>query len=83
MLTVEYAKDPVWNSDDGQQICLTVKFSEFQEEMPFTATSFDVMPYGVDLYNRAKAGEFGGVAPYVAPNTPAEDQPTVVGAQTL
>jgi hypothetical protein len=83
MLTVEYAKDASWNSADEEQICLTVKFEEFQEEIPFTATSFDSMPYGVELYNRAKAGEFGDIAPYVAPFTPAEDQPTTVGAQTL
>lgn len=83
MFTLEYAKDPFWNSDDGEQICLTVKFEEFNEEMPFTATSFDTMPYGVDLFNRAKAGEFGVVAPYVAPNVAAPDQPQTQGAQTL
>lgn len=83
MLTVQYAKDPFWSSDNGQQITLTVKFKEFEEELPFTATSFDVMPYGVDLYNRAKAGEFGDIAPYVASPEPPESQPTVTGAQTL
>lgn len=85
MLTVEYAKDPAWNSDDGQQILLTVKFEEFNEEMPFNATSFDPMPYGVDLYNRAKAGEFGVVAPYVplVSVSAAQDQPQTQGAQTL
>lgn len=86
MFTLEYAKDPVWNSDDGQQILLTVKFEEFNEEMPFTATSYDTMAHGVDLYNRAKAGEFGVIAPYV-PYVPsaaaAPDQPQTQGAQTL
>jgi len=81
MLTIQYAKDPFWNSADGQQICLTVKFEEFNEEMPFNATIFDSMAYGVELYNRAKAGEFGPVAPYVPPET--YQQPTVNGAQTL
>lgn len=72
MLTLEYAKNPVWNSDDGQQIVLIVKWEEFSEEMPFNATAFDPMPYGVDLYNRAKTGEFGEIAPYVPfePSTP-------------
>jgi hypothetical protein len=81
MLTVQYAKNPIWNSDDGQQILITVKFEEFNEEMPFNATSFDNMPYGVDLYNRAKAGEFGLVSPYVPPEH--LPQPVVNGAQTL
>jgi hypothetical protein len=29
------------------------------------------MPYGVDIYNRAQAGEFGTVAAYVAPEITA------------
>jgi hypothetical protein len=82
MLTLKYAKDPIWNSDDGQQIFLIVKWEEFNEEHPFNATSFDSMPYGVDLYNRAKAGEFGAIAAYVPPPEP-EPQPVTTGSQTL
>ena len=70
MFTLEYAKDPVWNNSEKTFILLTVKWEEFQEEMPFGAASYDPEPYGVDLYNRAKAGEFGVVAPYVAPIEP-------------
>jgi hypothetical protein len=84
MFTLEYAKDPVWNNEDGTAIHLTVKWVEFNEEMPFGATSYDPESYGVDLYNRAKAGEFGKVAPYVAPIIPAIDfQPTSTGTQTI
>ena len=50
--------------------------------MPFGATSYDPMPHGVDLYNRAKAGEFGEVALYIA-QTVAEDQPNTTGSQDL
>jgi hypothetical protein len=74
MFTLEYAKDPVWNDDTGQSILLTVKWEEFNEEMPFGACSYDPMPHGVDLYNRAKAGEFGAVAPYVPPPEPIPPQ---------
>lgn len=74
MFTLEYAKDPVWNDDTGQSILLTVKWEEFNEEMPFGACSYDPMPHGVDLYNRAKAGEFGEVAPYVPPPEPIPPQ---------
>lgn len=35
--------------------------------IPFTASPHDVEDHGRDLYVRAKAGEFGLVAPYVAP----------------
>lgn len=81
MFTLEYAKNPEYISNDGQQIFLIVKFEEIGEELPFNATSFDPMPHGVDLWQRATAGEFGPVAPYVAPPEPT--QPTVNGAQTL
>jgi hypothetical protein len=60
---------------------LIVKWEEFNEEMPFGATTYDPEQYGVDLYNRAKAGEFGEVAPYVAP--PVTTQPTTTGSQEL
>jgi hypothetical protein len=81
MLTLQYAKNLIWNSDDKQQIFLIVKWAEFNEEHPFNATSFDSMEYGVNLYNRAKAGEFGVIAPYVPPPEPV--QPTTQGSQNL
>ena len=55
-------------------------FEEFDEELPFTATSYDPMPHGVDLYNRAKAGEFGVIAEYVPPPV---IQPTTEGTQEI
>lgn len=80
MFTLEYAKDPVYNNEEGTAIFLIVKWEEFNEEMPFGATTWDPEPWGVDLFNRAKAGEFGPVAPYV------QQQPleiTTSGTQTL
>jgi hypothetical protein len=77
MFTLQYAKDPVYNNSARTAIILTVKWEEFNEEMPFGATSFDPEPWGVDLFNRAVAGEFGEVAPFVAPITPTIDfEPT-------
>ena len=81
MFTIEYAKNPVYGSEDGNTISLIVKFNEFNEEVPFGATSFDPMPYGRDIYNRAKAEEFGPVSPYVPP--PPIEQPKTSGTQTL
>ena len=67
MLTIEYAKDPVYSSPDLQTIELIVKFVEFSEEMPFGATPFDPMPYGLELYNNALAGNYGPIVSYVPP----------------
>jgi len=76
MFTLKYAKDPIWNSDDGQQIHLTVRFEEINEDLPFNATSFDPEPHGRDLFERAKAGEFGEIATYVAPETLTQSNTT-------
>ena len=74
MLTIEYAKNPSYSDADGQTIDLIVKFYEMASEMPFGATPFDPMPYGVELYNNAKAGLYGPIAPFVpfVPPTPPE-----------
>jgi hypothetical protein len=81
MLTIEYAKNPVYGSVDGQTIDLIVKFEELDAEIGFGATSFDPMPYGVELYNNAVAGLYGPIAPFVPPTEP--EQPSSSGTQTL
>lgn len=86
MLTIEYAKDPKAVNAENTLIDLTVKFVEIVDEFPFTATPFDVEPYGVELYNNAIAGQYGEVAPYVPPTPPPEpvlqEQPTTTGTKT-
>ena len=82
MFTLEYANTPVYGNVEGTNIQLIVKWAEFNEEGRYLAASYDCMPHGVDLFNRAKAGEFGEVAPYVA-QTVAEDQPSTTGSQDL
>lgn len=83
MFTLEYANTPVYGNVEGTNIQLIVKWAEFNEEMPFGATSYDPMSYGVDLYNRAKAGEFGQIAPFVPVPLNSEGQPTTTGSQDL
>ena len=83
MLTIESATSPVYMNADGTSIDLQVKFAEFDEVLGFTATSYDTVPHGVELYNRAVAGEFGPIADYIPVPIPTEPQPTTVGAQTL
>ena len=82
MFTLEYAKNPAYSDTTGNCIILTVKWAEFLEEHSFGATSYDIMAHGVDLYHRAKAGEFGEIVPYESP-APAPNQPQTQGAQTL
>lgn len=66
-MNLEYAKDPVWANTEQNQIDLTIKWVEISEELPFTASPNDVEEYGRTLFASAVAGDFGPVAPYVAP----------------
>lgn len=80
MPTVQYAKDPFYNDPNNETILLTVKFIEFNEEIPFTATPYDNMDYGRQLYEQAKNGDFGPVKSwnenpsYVPPTLESEKQ---------
>lgn len=79
MLTIVSASNPVWANANQTQIDLQVQFEEFPNEiLPFTADPNDVMPYGVVLFNNAKAGMYGVVAEYVVPT-----QPVTTGIKTV
>lgn len=81
MLTIEFATNPIYATQDNTCITLQVKFVEFEDIMPFGATPYDPMPYGVELYNLAVAGEFGVIEPFAIPANAI--QPTTTGSQTL
>lgn len=66
-LTIESAYGPKWESFSNDSILLNVKFVGFEEHLPFTATPSDTEAHGVGLFNRAVAGEFGPIAPFVPP----------------
>lgn len=59
--TIEYVKNLKFVNSEKTAIDVIVKFKEFDDELPFTATSYDPMPYGVELYNRILSGEFGEI----------------------
>jgi hypothetical protein len=82
MFTLEYAKYPFYQTKDHSCICITVKWAEFNEEMPFGATATDVEAHGRDLYNKIIAGEFGEIGVYTPPAS-APNQPNTQGTQTL
>lgn len=83
MLTVKNAHSPKYVTPDNLVIELQVTFEEFGDTvLPFGAMADDVEAHGRDLHARAVAGEFGEIAPYVAPVS-APNQPQTQGAQTL
>jgi hypothetical protein len=77
MLTIESATNPEYSTADGSYIVLQVKFAEFDEIMPFGATPYDPHAYGVELYNRALAGEFGQIAGYDPVKYPPPPAPSI------
>lgn len=48
-------------------IILTVKFPSLPDEVVFCASPNDIESHGRELFERATAGEFGDIAPYVEP----------------
>ena len=71
-MQLEYAKDPRWANAAQTLIDLIIKWDEYPEELPFTANPDDVVDYGRQIYAAAAAGQYGPVAPYVAPVATAD-----------
>ncbi|RMO78708.1 phage tail protein [Pseudomonas syringae group genomosp. 3] len=64
MNTVSNARNPRWADQAHTSIVLWVIFEETKDlygEVPFAASADDPEPHGVELFNRAIAGEFGEI----------------------
>lgn len=63
--TYTTVSNPQWLNSTQTQIGLYVNFDHLAEESVFfTADPNDIEPHGVELYNRAVAGDFGTIASY-------------------
>ena len=65
-MQLEYAKNPVWANAEHTMIDLAIKWDGIKEEFPFTASPDDCESYGKEIFEAAKAGQFGAVAEYTA-----------------
>lgn len=63
---IETATGLVWATEAQSAFNCMVKFEGLQP-LPYTATAVDAVPHGAELFKRGAAGEFGSIAPYVAP----------------
>lgn len=73
--TINDVRNPVWADYNQTAVNLEVDFDELDEEyVAFTASPTDSMDYGVDLYNRAIAGEFGDIADWPVPPNPTSEE---------
>lgn len=66
-MQIQYAHTPKYLTADGLLVDLTVKFAEFNAEMPFAASPADIESHGRELFSRALAGEFGPIAAFPLP----------------
>lgn len=67
--TLITAQNPVYANAEQTLINVDVKFKEVVYNgapvfIPFTASPDDTEPHGVDIFNRAVAGEFGEVGAF-------------------
>ena len=74
MITYTEVRNPVWLNAEQTLIGVEVNFDHLPEYewIEFGAYLFDTEPHGVEIFNRAAAGEFGPVAEYVEPEEEAE-----------
>lgn len=76
MSTVESITDPVFVDDTNTRIDCMVKFDTLPMAVPFTADANDVEDHGRAIYAALVAGDYGPIAPYVAPvPEPVVEQP--------
>lgn len=86
MLTIEYANSPIWANAEHTLINLMVKFVEFTDVLPFTASPTDDMSYGKELFTNAVNGDYETISDYIPPPQPieptTENQPISTGTQS-
>lgn len=57
----EYVKNPVWDNEEHTSLTVTVKFTDFEEEVEFTAVPDDVEEHSRKIYAEAVSGKFGTI----------------------
>lgn len=76
-ITYTNARNPKWANAAQNVIDIEVNFDHLGEEyVGFAANPLDPEPHGVEIYNRAVAGDFGTIAAYTPP-------PNIVGEDAM
>lgn len=86
MLTIENAHSPKFTNSEKSQIDLMVKFFEFHDELPFTASKNSNDSYSLELFNNAVNGSYGEIAnfiPSIIYEIPKSDQPITEGLEEV
>jgi hypothetical protein len=83
--TLVSASNPVYGDAANTTVRLKVTFNELPHSpgIDFLAVPNDVEAHGKDVLARALAGDFGPIAPYVAPPAPAAKPAAQTTAQII
>jgi hypothetical protein len=77
MANIISVSNPVYVTEDGTAIDCILQIDSFPVPVPFTAYVNDVEEHGRQIYAKIVAGEYGAIAPYVAPVVEQPQEPTV------
>jgi hypothetical protein len=72
-VTIVGGENPQYADDTGDAINLVLTVSAkdgVERSIPFTASKNDPETHGREIYDLAKAGEYGAIAAYVPPPDP-------------
>ncbi|CAB3847552.1 hypothetical protein LMG2828_01769 [Achromobacter piechaudii] len=66
-MIIKSVVNPAWGDAQQGAILVYLEIEGIGTDIPFTASPLDPEAHGRELHARAVAGEFGPIAPYVAP----------------
>lgn len=68
-------KNPKWANFEKTVIACEVDFEDFKgSSLPFSAVESGDLPHCHEIFARCVAGEFGAIAPYVAPDDATQEE---------
>lgn len=67
-LTIVSVINPRWTNAEHTTVDVIARFSEIDDDLPFTATPWDTEAHGQEIYAKALAGEYGEIAEYIPPS---------------
>jgi hypothetical protein len=65
MFTIQYVKNLIWENFEHTLFTCTVKYAEFNEELPAGINASDPYPHIHEIWTKGIAGEYGVIAEYV------------------
>lgn len=79
-LTYNLVSDPLWANSSQTAINVTVKFDHLPVAVPFTAADDPTCTHAAEIFQRAVAGDFGEIAPFIAPDPTIDDYRVAIAA---